>query len=328
MNQDMAEKLRVGRKRMLAAVGMAGVVGILVFGLFDAAQLRGQSPPPAAAPLPSTPAAASPSTPAAALSFEVASIKPNRSGDMRMGIRFMPGRFTTTGATVSQLITLAYEVRDFQVSGGPSWISSDRYDIDAKEPDALAEELEKLPPDQRREKMGLLLQSLLVDRFGLKVSHGTKEFPVYALVVGKNGPKIQEAKPGDTYPNGMKGPDGRALGHGGMMRMGPGELTGQGVPIQFLAQNLSGQLGRTVLDQTGLKGNYDFTLKWTPDQGGPGMVSGPPGAGPGPDNPPPPDASGPSIFTAVQEQLGLKLESAKGPVEIIIIDHVEKPSEN
>ena len=105
------------------------------------------------------------------------------------------------------------------------------------------------------------------------MSHGTKELPVYALVVAKNGPKLQEAKPGDTYPNGIKGPDGRALGHGGMMRMGPGQLTGQGVPMTFLVQQLSQQLGRTVLDQTGLKGNYDFTLKWTPDQSPAGDVS-------------------------------------------------------
>jgi uncharacterized protein (TIGR03435 family) len=246
---------------------------------------------------------------------------------MRMGIRFQPGRFSTTGATVKQLIALAYDVRDFQVSGGPSWISSDKYDIDAKEPDALAEELAKLPPDQRREKMGLLIQSLLADRFQLKVSHGTKELPVYALVVGKNGPKIQQAKADDTYSNGMKGPDGRALRHGGMMGMAPGQLTGQGVPLAFLVQQLSQQLGRSVLDQTGLKGNYDFTLKWTPDQSSAAMFQGPPG-GPGSDNTPPPDTSGPSIFTAVQEQLGLKLESTKGPVEILVIDHIAQPTEN
>jgi uncharacterized protein (TIGR03435 family) len=298
----------------LRQVALFGIVaGPVVFGLVSAAQIRAQSPPMAAAP---------------ALSFEVVSVKPNRSGDMRTGIRFQPGRFTSTGSTVKQLIGLAYNVRDFQVTGGPSWISSDKFDIDAKEPDGFTEELQKLPPDQRREKMGLLLQSLLADRFQLKVSHGTKDLPIYALVVAKNGPKIQAAKPGDTYPNGMKAPDGRVLGHGGMMGMSPGQLTGQGVPLAFLVQQLAQQLGRNVLDQTGLKGNYDFTLKWTPDQGSPGMFQSPPGAGPAPDNAPPPDTSGPSIFTAVQEQLGLKLESTKGPVEILIIDHVEKPSEN
>ena len=313
MEQGLEAKLCLGRKLALAAVGIAAVAASLSFGLLNAPRVRAQSTQTTAASLPS---------------FEVASIKPNRSGDMRIGIRFQPGRFTTTGATVKQLIGLAYNVRDFQVSGGPSWISSDKYDIDAKEPDALAEELAKLPPDQRREKMGLLIQSLLADRFKLKVSHGARDLPEYALVVAKNGPKLQEAKPGDTYPNGFKGPDGRALGHGGMMRMGPGQLTGQAVPMTFLVQQLSQQLGRTVLDQTGLKGNYDFTLKWTPDQSSVPMFQGPPGGGPGPDNAPPPESSGPSIFTAVQEQLGLKLESTKGPVDILVIDHVEKPSEN
>jgi uncharacterized protein (TIGR03435 family) len=292
---------------------LAVVAAMVVFGLASAPQIPAQSPPTVAAPLPS---------------FEVASIKPNRSGDMRTGIRFQPGRFTATGTTVLRLITLAYNVRDFQVSGGASWISSDKYDIDAKEPDGFSEELAKLPMDQRREKMGLLLQSLLADRFQLKVSHGTKELPVYALVVGKNGPKIQVAKPGGTYPSGFKGPDGRPIGGAGMMRVGPGELTGQGVPLAFLVQQLAQRLGRNVLDQTGLKGNYDFTLKWTPDQSSAAMFQGPPSGGPGPDSAPPPDPSGPSIFTAVQEQLGLKLESTKGPVEILIIDHVEPPSEN
>jgi uncharacterized protein (TIGR03435 family) len=292
----------------------AVIAGLAMVALMDAPQIRAQSPPATNTPPPS---------------FEVAAIKPNRSVEMRTGIMFQPGRFTTTGSTVKQLIALAYDVRDFQVTGGPSWITSNKYDIDAKEPEGFAEELEKLPPDQRHEKMGLLLQSLLADRFALKVSHATKELPAYALVVAKNGPKFQEAKAGDTYPNGMKGPDGRPVGGAGMMRMGPGELTGQGVPVTFLVHQLSQQLGRSVLDQTGLKGNYDFTLKWTPDPSSGAMIQGPPGGAPGPDNaPPPPDASGPSIFTAVQEQLGLKLESTKGPVEILVIDHVEQPSEN
>ena len=313
LKQRIEPKLGLGRKLAFAAVAIAAAAACFVFGHFGAAQLRAQSPPTTATP---------------SLSFEVASIKPNRSGDMRIGIRFQPGRFTTTGTTVKQLIAIAYDVRDFQVTGGPSWISSDKFDIDAKEPDGLSDELAKLSPDQRHEKMGLLIQSLLADRFGLKVSHTTKEYPVYALVVAKGGPKFQEAKAGDTYPNGMKGPDGHALGHGNMMRMGPGELEGQGVPVTFLVQQLAQQLGRNVLDQTGLKGNYDFTLKWAPDPNSAGMMQGPPGGGPPPDSAPPPDASGPSIFTAVQEQLGLKLESTKGPVDILIIDHVEQPSEN
>ena len=162
------------------------------------------------------------------------------------------------------------------------------------------------------------------------MSHETKELPVYALVVAKDGPKLHEAKPGDTYPNGIKGPDGTRDTPGtGLMRMGRGPANrsrgSHGVPWCIM---LSEQLGRTVLDQTGLKGNYDFTLQWTPDQSQAAMPMGPEGGKPGADNAPPPESSGPSIFTAIQEQLGLKLESTKGPVEFLVIDHIERPSEN
>lgn len=173
-----------------------------------------------------------------------------------------------------------------------------------------------------------MIQSLLADRFKLKVSHSTRELPVYALVVAKTGPKLHDAKPGDTYPNGIKGPDGRPVGGAGMMRMRPGQLIGQGFSIASLAGLLSQQLGRTVMDQTGLKGNYDFTLQWTSDQRPVAMPAGPVGVSSGADGVPPSDSSGPSIFTALQEQLGLKLESTKGPVDIIVIDHIERPSEN
>jgi uncharacterized protein (TIGR03435 family) len=331
--------IKPGMKSPFTALGT--IVVIALFTLLHARVAHTQSTPTSGGTAPA---------------FEVASIKPNRSGDMGAGIQFAPGRFIMNGATVRMLISVAYDVRDFQISGGPGWVASDKYDIQAKEPDAIAEELEKLPRDQRREKMGLLIQSLLTDRFALKLAHTTKELPVYALVVAQNGPKLQEAKPGDTYPNGFKNPDASgggagpapgggpprsmAIGRGpdghapgGMMMMGRGQLTGQGVPIKLLVQALSQQLGRTVVDQTGLKGNYDFTLKWTPDQNSPAMAMGPggpaPGAPPpGADNAPPPDTSGPSVFTAIQEQLGLKLEPTKGPVEILVIDHIERPSEN
>jgi uncharacterized protein (TIGR03435 family) len=107
-----------------------------------------------------------------------------------------------------------------------------------------------------------------------------------------------------------------------------GSVTGQGIPIENLTRLLSRQLGRTVVDKTGLTGKYDFTVKWTPDESQGAMFKGPGSGPPGSASKPPPDSSGPSIFTAIQEQLGLKLESQKGPVEILVIDHVEKPSEN
>ncbi|MGA3328790.1 MAG: TIGR03435 family protein [Terriglobia bacterium] len=160
------------------------------------------------------------------------------------------------------------------------------------------------------------------------MSHGTKELPVYALVVAKNGSKLHEAKPGDTYPKGLKGSDGRPIGHPNVLHIARGQLIGQGIPIGTLAMLLSFQLDRTVLDQTGLKGNYDVTLLWTPDEASAAMTAGPGGGASGAGAAPPPESSGPSLFTAIQEQLGLKLESTKGPVEVLVIEHIERPSEN
>ena len=253
------------------------------------------------------------------LSFEVASIKPNHSGTRMMGIQFQPGgRMVATNVTVKQLITLAYGIKDGQLSGGPSWIDSDHYDIAAK-PDSRA------TPDQVKEMM----QTLLADRFKLTFRKETKEMPVYILTVAKNGPKLEEWKDDGSagaQPEPGRGPRGR----GGMMRLGRGELDSQGTTIANFAEALSRMLGRNVIDQTGLTGKYNFNLKWTPDENQMAMFRGP-GDGPKGDaggGPPPPDPNGPSIFSAVQDQLGLKLEAKKGPVDVYIIGSVEKPTEN
>jgi uncharacterized protein (TIGR03435 family) len=168
-----------------------------------------------------------------------------------------------------------------------------------------------------------MIQALLADRCKLTVHHETKELSEYVLVIAKNGPKLQEANLNDTYPNGFKGPNGAS--GAGMMRMSPDHLTAQAVSMTGLVAMLSMQLGATVVDKTGLTGKYDFTVKWAPDMSQSPIVGG---AGAGPGAPPPPDTSAPSLFTALEEQLGLRLESQKGPVDIIVIDHVEPPSEN
>jgi uncharacterized protein (TIGR03435 family) len=263
--------------------------------------------------------------------FEVASIKPSDPNERRFMFRMMPGGgIDLHGVTLKALVQQAYDVRDFQVSGGPGWIGADRYDIIAKAENASGEapDPRQLSEQQRKtfqEQTRLRLQALLADRFQLKIHRETKELPVYALAVAKNGPKLKENT-------------GASEGLGkGMMRMSPGQLTGQQVGMPFLVQSIAQMLGRTVLDQTGLKGTYDFELTFAPEPGRGGVFGGPgdgappppPGAGPGLiKEPPPPDPNGPTIFTALQEQLGLKLESQKGPVDIIVIDHVEKPSEN
>jgi bla regulator protein blaR1 len=234
--------------------------------------------------------------------FEVASIKPNSSGDNRIMMRMQPGgRYTATGVTLKQLIAQAYNVRDFQISGGPGWIGSERYDVNAKAegtPDRIA-------PDQLR----LMIRALIEDRFRLKVHNESREMPVYALVVGKSGPKLPPS-------SGERGP---------MMHMGRGQIDVKKVPMAVLAQHLSQQLGRSVIDKTELDGEYDIVLNWTPE---PGHDGGPFGGPPSPDALPPADSSGPTIFTALQEQLGLRLETQKGQVPILIIDQVEKPAEN
>ena len=315
------------RRMRPVAIGLATALGLVALALLSSPRAGAQSPQTAAGQTPAAGSAQSApmSTLPTSASFEVASIKPNHSGERRFFVSWQPGRFNATGMTLKFLITMAYDVKDFQVSGGPGWVNSERYDIDAKEPDSIAQELEKLPLEQRRQLGESMLQSLLADRFQLKLTRGTKDMPAYALVVAKGGPKLQEAKPVDTQAEAPSGPGGHP--HRPMMRVGRGEINGQGVELSFLASVLSQQLGRTVLDKTGLTGNYDLALKWTPEQGE-GMMMGGPGGGPPPDGAPPVDASGPSIFTALQEQLGLKLEATKAPAEVLTIDHVERPSEN
>jgi uncharacterized protein (TIGR03435 family) len=258
--------------------------------------------------------------PATAPAFEVASIKANHSADRRMMMDMAPGgRLNATNLSVRQLIVTAYRIKDSQLSGGPAWIDSEHYDISAKaEGPATPEQLQ------------LMMQTLLADRFKLSLRHETKEMPVYALVVAKDGPKLhenkeaekarEEAKSDAVKPGSANAPGAK----GQFMRMGRGLLSAQGAPLNTLADSLSRLLGRVVLDKTGLTGLYDFELKWTPDESQAQMFKGPDGG----DSAPPPDASGPTIFTALQEQLGLKLESQKGPVEVFVIDHVEKPTEN
>ena len=237
---------------------------------------------------------------------------------------FQPGGgFRASGATLKMLLTLAYTVREFQISGGPKWIDSDRFDINARAEhsagsDPSSEPSGPPPPmtDAERktmqEQMAQRLQALFADRFQLVVHHETKEQQVYALVVGKNGSKLQLSQ----------GANARQ----GMMRMGRGSVEGQGVALDVLVQAISRQLGRPVIDRTGLMGRYDIKLQWTPD---PGQNATPLGGGPLPGaEPPPTDPNGPSIFAALQEQLGLRLESEKAPVDLIVIDRVEKPSEN
>jgi uncharacterized protein (TIGR03435 family) len=238
-----------------------------------------------------------------------------------------------SGATIKLLIQQAYDVRQFQILGGPAWINSERYDVIAKVDRAALAGGSGNVPDQRKvmEQQRERLQALLADRCRLKIRRETRELQAYVLVAAKSGPKLKEAAPASASPDGKEGQQPPR----GTMRMGRGQIIGQSVPLDLLVQMLSQQLGRPVIDKTGLAGTYDFTLEWTPDPGqglGAGF-GGPAGTVVGKeppriDNPEPAEPSGTSVFVAIQEQLGLKLEPQKAPVEMIVIESVEKPSEN
>jgi uncharacterized protein (TIGR03435 family) len=252
--------------------------------------------------------------------FDVVSIKQNKSDSRMVRIMTKSDGYSATNVSLKMLLQGAYGIRQDLISGLPNWADSARYDIDAKVAGSDVDALKKLSPELR----GSMLKPVLVDRFKLNVHTETKQLPVYELVVAKGGSKLKEATPGDTYANGIKGPDGTAHATG-MMRMSRGQLTGQGLPIASLVNQLSQQLQRTVIDKTSLTGKYDFELQWTEESSDPifkGPDSGPQKTEPAP------DASGPSIFTALQEQLGLKLQSTKGPVETLVVDSVAMPSEN
>ena len=230
--------------------------------------------------------------------FEVASVKPSEGlGGLT---RYLPnGGIRFTGVTMKSLVSIAYGVRPFQVIGGPGWIDTDGFEVDASPPIESGSPADPATLSREQRKVGERLRSLLADRFGLTVHSETREQPVYSLVVAKGGPKLKE--PADKSQNFIRG--------------GRGSIIGQSVVLRLLVMNLSNQLDRPVIDKTGLTGSYDFELKWTPDAG--------------PDGPPPPsDTDAPSLFTALSDQLGLKLESAKGPVQVWVIDGVERPSLN
>jgi bla regulator protein blaR1 len=314
MTERVARELDFGKKLLFVAAGLLTVAAPILFGL----QNKTSGP---AAPEANNAAANT-------HGYDVASIKPNKSGGNMVRMMIRPDGLSAMGATLQMLIQNAYGIQDFQIVGAPKWVSSDRYDIEAKMDSAQLERIKTLSQDESRLETQHMLQALLANRFQLATHRETKELPGYALIIAKGGSKLHEAKPGDTYPNGIKGPDGKP--GTGLMIIGGlgGPVTGQAISIEGLVRLLAQQLGRTVQDESGLTGNYDFTLQWTPDERAGPMPDASQGGGARSEDAPPPDSSRPSIFTAIQEQLGLKLESRKVPVEMLVIDHVAAPSEN
>jgi uncharacterized protein (TIGR03435 family) len=225
------------------------------------------------------------------LKFEVASVKPSAPDAPGLFTRYLPGGgLRITGATLQNLISMAYDVRAFQISGGAKWIDNDRFDIDARLTTSDAPHSTLMRQDQSNAAEAL--RNLLTDRFQLTLHPETREQPVFALVVAKAGPKLQEATESESF----------------IRKTGRGSIKGQAVALRLLVLNLANELGRTVVDKTGLSGKYSFELKWDPSIA--------------------PDPSDPSLFAALQEQLGLRLESQKGVVKVLVIDRAEKPAAN
>jgi len=255
-----------------------------------------------------------------AAQFEVASIKVSASDVKRVGIQTSPGgRFNATSVPLSMLIQYAYRVQSYQLSGGPDWMNADRFDIAAKGDETDDGNQFAAGQGGGPSRMQQMVQSLLADRFKLVVRSETREMPVYALVAKSEGKLGNELHRSTIDCN---GPSTGAQSNCGI-RMGLGKLTIGGASMTQIASTLSGLLERTVVDRTNLSGAFDATLTWTPDQATPGLAQKAAYAPPGLIDP-----NGPSIFTAVQEQLGLKLDSGKGPVTVLVVVSAQHPAAN
>jgi uncharacterized protein (TIGR03435 family) len=232
-------------------------------------------------------------TPSSTQAFEVASVKPTEPGTHDFHFRSPNHGIDAVNIPLEEFILYAYNLKSIQLTGGPDWIRHENYDIVAK-----------APANATNDQIPKMLQTLLAERFKL-ANHGeTRVLPIYALSVGKGGPKFRartEARPGD-----------------GNFKIGAGRLSGQGVTMHDLADMLVRVVDRIVVEKTGLAGKFDINLQWTPD-----VTSAI-----GNDREAAPDPNGPSLVTALSEQLGLRLEPSKAPVPVVIIDHVEKPTAN
>ena len=240
-------------------------------------------------------------------SFDVISVKPNKTSLGVHGLiitEFTADGFRGTNVPVHTLLLQAYGLHEGESFGEPAWANSEVFDIEAKVagPDVAA--FSKLDSDQ----LQAMLRQILAERFGLVAHRETRELPVYAMSVAKGGPKLKEFVFDPAVPASAR--------RGGGVQMSMGMIAAHECTIPYFLSMLSRQLGRTVIDRTGLTGNYDFTLRWSPDNSATSASEGAQAD------------TLPSIFTAVQEQLGLKLESTKAPASVLVVDHLERPSQN
>lgn len=282
MNRS-ADNLSFGRRLLLAAAGFIAVALPIAFGIFHVPSVRAQQP-------------------AGPLEFDVASVKPSNPNSINGTVVSMTpgGRLHVVNATLKDLIETAYDVRSFQIEGGPKWADAAKFDVDAT-PGSLPQGAAVPPRDSFNVR--LEVQALLKDRFQLQLHRETRTGPIYSLVIANGGIKSSALSATQSPQKGINA--------------GQGTMFGEAASMAQFAYKLSRLLQRSVVNNTGLEGNYDFKLDWTPDLS--------PST---PDGQPVNASAGPSLFTALQEQLGLRLEAAKGPVDVLMIDHVEQPTPN
>jgi len=290
MTARILQRLTLARKLLLAAAGISALALPIVIGIVNAQD-------------------------AAPLKFEVATIKPSKSSGGKGGLEILPGGgLKIGGVTLRHLITFAYDIPENRVTGGPHWLGSETYDIVAKAERADSADDRPTtvvaPGTAAWDRVRRRVQALLAERFALVIHKDSKDGPAYALVVTKNGPKLKESQD---------------QGNPRTMRLrSAGRIDAQRGTMHMLAALLTNWLGRPVLDRTGLTGTYDYTVEYAQDHGPVG--GGTPSEVPA--DATPANFSGPSIFIALQEQLGLKLESIRAAVETIVIDRAERPSAN
>jgi uncharacterized protein (TIGR03435 family) len=296
-------------RTLLTTAGVVGVTGSIVFGALGPPRLRAQSP--------------------AVSAFEVASVKPNRSGGPARPIATQGGRLTIVNLPLREIIRAAYQVADYQLLGGPDWIRSTRFDVTAK----AEQNLPPFPPppafNAPNHPALPMLRALLAERFKLVVHHESRTLPIFALELarpgGPLGPQLERSAVDCTAVLAARSVAQQAGSAAAAPRPGqasvcgvvgsPGRLAADSQSMSQLVEILSGWAGRTVVDRTGLTGLFTFTLEFAAEQTPSSPQTDPAGAEPRP-----------SFFTAVREQLGLKLESTKGPLDVLVIDHAEQPT--
>lgn len=319
MNKTVVHKLNFGKKLLLSAAGVVAIALPIGFGLAKPAHSQPQSSGQDMAA----------KTFVFTRGYQRVSITPGETGNgiIQTRIIFTPDSLTAKNLTLQELLKLAYGVQESQISGGPDWIATARFNVEAKLDSSAVAELQKLSPEQQKMEREQMFQTLLADQFKVALHRENKLLPAQVLVIAKNGPKIQAAKPGDTYPDGIKGRDGLPAG-AHKFDFGPDGVIVQALPMSFVANNLAMHLNQPVVDRTGLTGDYDFTLRFSPrgetavhnnEQTGAKETTMPVTSI---------SAHNAALLSAIEEQLGLKLEPQTIPLPVLVVDRAEKPATN